>query len=89
MTALSPQWPSASGASFGDSDRGHEYWASLHSDSYADVVERLLEDYHDRLSLHEITAVVAGCRRDLAGAPKGALAELIERLARQRISELL
>jgi hypothetical protein len=89
MTALSPQWPGASDANFDGTGRDHEHGASLHSESYADVVERLLDDYHDRLSLHEITAVVAGCRRDLAGAPKGALAELIERLARQRISELL
>ena len=32
-----------------------------------------------------IEPVVIACRRDLAGSPPGALPELVERLARQRL----
>lgn len=32
-----------------------------------------------------IEPLVTACRRDLAGAPPGALPELVERLARQRL----
>jgi hypothetical protein len=35
-----------------------------------------------RLLVHR---VVRACRRDLAGAPPGALPELVERLARERL----
>ena len=63
--------------------------ATLHGDSYADIVERLFGEYHSVLSLHRISEIVAGARSDLSGTPKGALAELIERLARQRIVEQL
>jgi hypothetical protein len=34
-----------------------------------------------------VRAMVRGCRRDLVGAPVGALPELVERLARQRIMD--
>ena len=36
-----------------------------------------------------VRATVRGCRRDLGGAPSGALSELVERLARQRIIDSL
>ncbi|MEJ2864759.1 three-helix bundle dimerization domain-containing protein [Actinomycetospora flava] len=32
-----------------------------------------------------VSAVVASCRRDLDGSPPGAMPELVERLARQRL----
>jgi len=35
-----------------------------------------------------IAAVVRQCRDDLAGSPPGALPELVQRLARQRLSDL-
>jgi len=35
-----------------------------------------------------IAAVVRQCRDDLAGSPPGALPELVERLARQRLTDL-
>ena len=38
--------------------------------------------------LSVITAVVSQCRTDLNGAASGAVAELVERLARQRLTEL-
>ena len=36
-----------------------------------------------------VRATVRGCRRDLGGVPSGALPELVERLARQRIIDSL
>lgn len=50
-----------------------------------DVTERLMAEFEDRLSLPEITRVVARCRQDLQGTPAGALPELVERSARQRL----
>lgn len=38
--------------------------------------------------LSVITAVVSQCRTDLNGAASGAVAELVEQLARQRLTEL-
>lgn len=87
MTALSADRPDFS-ESVPDIDEVPSS-ATLHGDSYADIVERLFGEYHTVLSLHRISEIVAGCRADLAGTPKGALAELIERLARQRIAEEL
>ena len=52
-----------------------------------DVVERLMAEFEDRLSLPVIAQVVSGCRRDLAGTPETALPEMVERLARQRLLE--
>lgn len=51
----------------------------------ADVTERLMAEFEDRLELSLIARVVLGCRRDLACSPAAALPELIERLARQRL----
>lgn len=87
MTALSADRPDFS-ERVPDSDQDPAS-ASLHGDSYADIVERLFGEYHTVLSLHRISEIVAGCRADLSGTPKGSLAELIERLARQRIAEQL
>lgn len=36
-----------------------------------------------------IAPLVRACRRDLAGSPPGALPELVERLARQRLLDRL
>ena len=54
-----------------------------------DVTERLMAEFEDRLALNAITAVVSSCRRDLQGTPTGPLPELLERLARQRLLDLL
>ena len=59
-------------------------------DSLADVTERLFGEFEPRLSLGTIVATVRQCHRDLegAGTPQLALPELIERLARHRLTQL-
>jgi hypothetical protein len=47
------------------------------------TVTRLLTEFDG--DVEAVRATVHGCRRDLAGVPKGALPELVERLARQRM----
>lgn len=51
------------------------------------AVARLAEEFADRLRPQLIVHVVRDCRRDLGGSPVGALPELVERLARHRLSE--
>ncbi len=50
-----------------------------------DVTERLMAEFENQLGLDVITRVVTQCRHDLDGAPAGALPELLERAARQRL----
>ena len=54
-----------------------------------DVTERLMAEFEDRLGLEVISRVVNGSRRDLSGTPAGALPELVERLSRQRLQDVL
>jgi hypothetical protein len=54
-----------------------------------DVTERLMAEFEGRLGLDLVWPVVHGCRRDLDGTPVGALPELVERLARQRLIDTL
>jgi len=70
--------------------------ASLVADPFAGIsidlsvdqaVDRLAEEFSDRLRRPLIVRVVRDCRRDLGGSPVGALPELVERLARIRLSE--
>ena len=57
--------------------------------SYADVVERLFREFDGQLPLPTIAHVVRDCLADLHGqTPPGALAELLERSARQRLTTL-
>ncbi len=56
--------------------------------SFADVTERLFRRFDAVYPLPVITAVVRQCRTDLDGAPPGAMPELLERLAQQRLSDL-
>jgi hypothetical protein len=51
----------------------------------ADITERLMAEFEDRLTLDVICQVVQGCRADLSCSPPAALPELIDRLARQRL----
>jgi hypothetical protein len=51
------------------------------------AVARLADEFADRLRPQLIVRVVRDCRRDLGGSPVGALPELVERLARHRLSE--
>lgn len=55
-------------------------------DSYADVVERLFGEFEDRYPLSVIVAAVQECRVQLPCSPATAMPELLERLARQRLS---
>jgi hypothetical protein len=56
------------------------------TDSLADVIERLSREFEGQRSLTEITAVVQECRTQLCCSPATALPELVDRLARQRLS---
>jgi hypothetical protein len=58
---------------------------SLPELSLPDVAERLMAEFGGRVDLATITRVVLDCRRDLQGAPPGALPELLERHARQHL----
>jgi hypothetical protein len=51
------------------------------------TVTRLVTEF-DR-EVEAVRATVCGCRHDLRGTPTGALPELVERLARQRIIDSL
>lgn len=57
--------------------------------SVDDAVDRLAEEFSDRLRRQLIVRVVRDCRRDLGGSPVGALPELVERLARIRLAEAI
>jgi hypothetical protein len=68
--------------------------ASLVADPFVDhsvddAVDRLTEEFSDRLRRQLIVRVVRDCRRDLGGSPVGALPELVERLARIRLAEAI
>lgn len=54
-----------------------------------DVTERLMAEFEDQLGLDQISRVVTSCRHDLEGTSAGALPELVERLARQRLLDAL
>jgi hypothetical protein len=57
--------------------------------SLADVVERLLAEFDAQLHLAAIYAIVRQCRRELDVAPHPASPDVIERLARQRLQDLV
>jgi len=50
------------------------------------VVASLARDAGSTVSRAELATLVRRCRADLAGSPPGAMPELLERLARQRLS---
>ncbi len=51
----------------------------------ADVTERLMAEFEDRLDLATISRVVSAARHDLRTVPPGSVPEMVERLARQRL----
>lgn len=62
---------------------------AMNNDSYCDVTERLFAEFEQVHPLPAIAAAVRQCRQDLeGGAPRGAFPELLERLARQRLTDL-
>jgi hypothetical protein len=56
------------------------------SNSYADTVERLFTEFRGQVPLPVITAMVHECREQLCSSPETAMPELLERLARQRLT---
>jgi hypothetical protein len=59
------------------------------ADPLVDVVVRVYADFADRVTLAEILEVVARCRNDLDTRSAAALPEMVERLARQRLTDQL
>ena len=55
-------------------------------DPVATLTERLYTEHQPGLTHADIEAIVAQARADLAGTPATALPELLERLARVRLS---
>lgn len=53
--------------------------------SIGPTVDRLCAEFGDRVTRDHVSHVIDGCVRDLAGTPPGAMPELCERLARQRL----
>jgi hypothetical protein len=58
--------------------------ATTADEAVASAIARLTVEFAGRSS-PPVGPVVVACRRDLAGSPTGALPELVERLARQRL----
>jgi hypothetical protein len=57
------------------------------SDPLVDVAVRVYADFAEHATLAEVLAVVARSRTDLDTPSAGALPELVERLARQRLAD--
>jgi hypothetical protein len=56
--------------------------------SLADITERLFSQFEAQVPLATITDVVRNARTELAGSPRTALPELVERLAMYRLHKL-
>ncbi len=65
-----------------------EVSVAMNDVSYCDVTERMFSEFERVHPLPVIAAVVRQCREDLEGSSRGALPELCERLARQRLTDL-
>jgi hypothetical protein len=59
---------------------------SLPDDSVDLAVRRLSDEFRDRLGAQYVRRIVQLARADLSGVPAGAVPELVERLARHRLS---
>jgi hypothetical protein len=62
--------------------------AEGHDQSFADMIERLFRQFEAELPLTAIVRVVRESRRQLSGSPAGAMPELTERLAIERLTTL-
>ena len=60
----------------------------LHEQSLADVVDRLGDEFDLRLGRTTVVRVVRRCRRELDIVAGPAIPEFVERLARQRLTDL-
>jgi len=52
------------------------------------TVDRLCTEFETRFPREFVTRTVGGCIDDLSGTPSGAIPELSERLARQRLLDI-
>ncbi|WP_433507343.1 hypothetical protein ACQP04_13255 [Pseudonocardia halophobica] len=57
-------------------------------DAVTSAVARLAIEFSGRVPHGVVAQVVRACRADLSGVPAGAVPELLERLARQRLLDL-
>ncbi len=57
-------------------------------DPLVEVAVRVYADFAERATLAEVLAVIARARHDLDTPSAAALPELVERLARQRLTDL-
>lgn len=64
---------------------GENHYLPVHEPTDVLLIERLLNTASRTLSLDAVTRTINQARTDLAGAPPGALPELLERLVRQRL----
>ena len=55
-------------------------------DAVEAAVDRLAAEFRHRLGPQYIRRIVELCRNDLSGVPEGAVPELVERLARHRLT---
>ena len=62
--------------------------AEGHDKSFADMIERLFRQFEAELPLTAIVRVARESRRQLSGSPAGAMPELTERLAIERLTTL-
>ena len=65
-----------------------EVESAVAGESLADITERLFTRFEGAVPLPTIARVVRRCRRELDIAAPGALPELLERLAHQRLQTL-
>jgi hypothetical protein len=59
---------------------------TLPDDSVDLAVRRLSDEFRDRVGAQYVRRIVQLARADLSGVPVGAVPELVERLARQRLT---
>ncbi|HEY2042012.1 MAG TPA: hypothetical protein VGH11_04985 [Jatrophihabitans sp.] len=68
-----------------DPTRSNNEFDAASQAMFASIAMRLSEEFGHRYSTRVVEDVIVACRQDLAGSPPGALPELVERLARQRL----
>jgi hypothetical protein len=59
------------------------------TDPLVDVAVRVHGDFSEHATLTQVLAIIEGCRRDLDSPSAAAMPELVERLARQRLTDQL
>lgn len=59
------------------------------ADPFVEVAVRVYAEFADRATLADVLSVVTGCRDDLDTPSAAALPEMVERLARQRLTDQL